>query len=85
MIFRQPLFVSPKSNFMNFISRSLGLLLATCMWFAATETAIAQLDRVYDKAGNNVSGTVVQTSAASFQVRIDPPRVHGPGRRCAER
>lgn len=61
------LFIEPPT--MNFIARTVGLLLLTCIWAAGTKTATAQLDRVYDKAGDNVSGTVVQTSSQGVQLQ----------------
>jgi tetratricopeptide (TPR) repeat protein len=67
MISRQRFFTTAK--FMNFISRTLILLILACTWIAGTRTATAQLDRVYDKAGDNVSGTVVKTSAQGVQLK----------------
>ena len=48
---------------MNFIRRITCLLLLVCFGLTAEKTATAQvLDRVYDKAGDSVSGEVMQTS-----------------------
>ncbi len=51
----------------RFIYRLVALL--ALFFTAGTQTASAQLDRVYDKAGDNVSGTVMQTSAQGIQLQ----------------
>ena len=54
---------------MNFIRKTPGLILLLCIWSHGAQTATAQLDRVYDKAGDNVSGTVIQTSSQGVQLK----------------
>ncbi len=54
---------------MNFIRRITCLLLLACLWLVGEKTAMAQLDRVYDKAGDNISGTVMQTSKQGVQLK----------------
>lgn len=54
---------------MNSRLKTPGLILMSCLWVIGTQPAIAQLDRVYDTAGDNVSGTVVQSSAKGIQLK----------------
>jgi tetratricopeptide (TPR) repeat protein len=54
---------------MNFICKTPCLMLFLCLWAFGTQTAQAQLDRVFDKQGDNVSGTVVQTSSQGVQIK----------------
>lgn len=54
---------------MNFHRRMNLLLLAGSLWLVTGPTASAQLDRVYDKAGDNIGGTIVQTSKQGVQLK----------------
>ncbi len=54
---------------MNLIRRITCLLLVACLWLVGEQAALAQLDRVYDKAGDNISGTVMQTSKQGVQLK----------------
>ena len=49
--------------------RISGLILVASLWVLGAQTATAQLDRVYDREGDNVSGTVVQTSNQGVQLK----------------
>lgn len=54
---------------MKILSITPSLILLVCLWLVGTQTATAQLDRVYDTSGDNVSGTVVQTSNQGVQLK----------------
>lgn len=54
---------------MYFIRRIIYLLLLAGLWLVGEQAATAQLDRLYDKAGDNISGTVVQTSKQGVQLK----------------
>jgi tetratricopeptide (TPR) repeat protein len=54
---------------MNLIRRKTCLLLLACLWLVGEQAALAQLDRVYDKAGDNISGTVMQTSKQFVELK----------------
>lgn len=45
------------------------LTLIACLWLLGHRAAVAQLDRVYDMAGDSVSGTVTQTSRNGVQLK----------------
>ena len=47
---------------MNLLSKSIYWMVVPCLTVVWSTNAAAQLDRVYDTAGENVSGTVVQSS-----------------------
>lgn len=40
-----------------------------CLWAVGAPSASAQLDRVYDKQGDNISGTIVQTNSQEVQLQ----------------
>ena len=50
-------------------NKTCPLLLFACFWALGAQNATAQLDRVYDKQGDNVSGTIVNTSSQVVQLR----------------
>ncbi|MGI9470552.1 MAG: tetratricopeptide repeat protein [Rubripirellula sp.] len=49
-------------------SSKLRLSIVACLWFVIAPLAQAQLDRVYDMDGDNVSGAVKQTSKDGVQL-----------------
>ncbi len=53
---------SERLTLMNLAMRSFQGLLIPMMVLSLTDRAVAQLDRVYDQAEDNVSGTVIQVS-----------------------
>lgn len=54
---------------MKLISKSIAWLTIPCLSLLWVTEAAAQLDRVYDKAGDNVSGTVVQASKQGVSLK----------------
>jgi tetratricopeptide (TPR) repeat protein len=54
---------------MNSIFQLRCTVFAICIAAASSTTAWAQLDRVYDMAGDNTSGTVTKTSASGLQLK----------------
>lgn len=50
-------------------NKTHSLLLFASFWALGAQNATAQLDRIYDKQGDNVSGTIVQTSSQVVQLQ----------------